>query len=119
MVELPDLADRYPAQLAGGQRQRDAKARALAIDPQLLLMDEPFSALDAQVRQSLRGEVRDLQRKAGVGAIMVTHDRAEACALADRIAVMDRGRIVQYDAPEVIRDNPANDAVRAMFAPVE
>ncbi|WBU57493.1 ABC transporter ATP-binding protein [Paracoccus sediminicola] len=119
MVELPDLADRYPAQLSGGQRQRVAMARALAIDPQLLLMDEPFSALDAQVRQSLRGEVRDLQRKAGVGAIMVTHDRAEACALADRIAVMDRGRIVQYDAPEVIRDNPANDAVRAMFAPVE
>ncbi|MFS4437440.1 ABC transporter ATP-binding protein [Paracoccaceae bacterium GXU_MW_L88] len=119
MVELPDLADRYPAQLSGGQRQRVAMARALAIDPQLLLMDEPFSALDAQVRHSLRDEVRALQRKAGVGAIMVTHDRSEACALADKIAVMDHGRIVQFDTPDVLRDAPASDAVRALFASAE
>ncbi|SDD64637.1 iron(III) transport system ATP-binding protein/sulfate transport system ATP-binding protein [Paracoccus isoporae] len=114
MVELPDLADRYPAQLSGGQRQRVAMARALAIDPQLLLMDEPFSALDAQVRQSLRGEVRALQKQAGVGAIMVTHDRAEAWALADRIAVMDHGRIVQFDTPDALRDDPATESVRSL-----
>lgn len=118
MVELPHLGDRYPAQLSGGQRQRVAMARALAIDPQLLLMDEPFSALDAQVRQSLRGEVRALQKKAGVGAIMVTHDRAEAWALADRIAVMDHGRIVQFDTPDALVEDPANDAVRSLVAGV-
>ncbi|EEX11758.1 sulfate/thiosulfate import ATP-binding protein CysA (Sulfate-transporting ATPase) [Citreicella sp. SE45] len=74
-------------------------ARALAIRPWLLLIDEPFSALDAQVRVSLRSEVRALQRKAGVGAIMVTHDRGEAEALADRIAIMDHGRILRIDRP--------------------
>ncbi|MAC79675.1 MAG: putative 2-aminoethylphosphonate ABC transporter ATP-binding protein [Rhodobacteraceae bacterium] len=102
MIELPDLGDRYPAQLSGGQRQRVAMARALAIRPRLLLMDEPFSALDAQVRVSLRGSVRELQRKAGVGAVMVTHDQAEARALADRIAIMDHGRIVKFDTPEAL-----------------
>lgn len=102
MIELPHLAHRYPAQLSGGQRQRVAMARALAIRPRLLLMDEPFSALDAQVRVSLRSSVRDLQRKAGVGAIMVTHDQSEARALADRIAVMDKGRIVTFDTPEAL-----------------
>ncbi|WP_010141608.1 ABC transporter ATP-binding protein [Oceanicola sp. S124] len=102
MIELPGLADRFPAQLSGGQRQRVAMARALAIRPRLLLMDEPFSALDAQVRVSLRSEVRALQRRAGVGAIMVTHDRAEADALADRIAIMDQGRIVTIETPEQV-----------------
>ena len=119
MVELPDLADRYPAQLSGGQRQRVAMARALAIRPRLLLMDEPFSALDTQVRHSLRDSVRELQRKAGVAAIMVTHDRGEAWALADRIAVMDHGRIVQFDQPEVLSERPANDAVRSLVAGLE
>ena len=114
MVELPHLADRFPAQLSGGQRQRVAMARALAIRPRLLLMDEPFSALDTQVRHSLRGEVRALQRKAGVAAIMVTHDRGEAWALADRIAVMDHGRIVQFDRPEALSENPASEAVRTL-----
>ncbi|MFV0333715.1 MAG: ATP-binding cassette domain-containing protein, partial [Tropicimonas sp.] len=103
---------RFPAQLSGGQRQRVAMARALAIGPRLLLMDEPFSALDAQVRESLRDSVRALQRKAGVGAIMVTHDRAEAWALADRIAVMEHGRIVQFDTPHTLRQQPASEAVR-------
>ncbi|MFV0244623.1 MAG: ABC transporter ATP-binding protein [Qingshengfaniella sp.] len=112
MIELPDLANRFPGQLSGGQRQRVAMARALAIRPRLLLMDEPFSALDAQVRESLRDSVRALQRKAGVGAIMVTHDRAEAWALADRIAVMEQGQIVQFDTPHRLRDQPASDAVR-------
>ena len=99
IFELPGLGDRSPAQLSGGQRQRVAMARALAIRPWLLLIDEPFSALDAQVRVSLRSEVRALQRKAGVGAIMVTHDRGEAEALADRIAIMDHGRILCIDRP--------------------
>lgn len=115
-IELPDLGDRYPAQLSGGQRQRVAMARALAIRPRLLLMDEPFSALDAQVRQSLRSSVRELQRQAGVGAIMVTHDRAEAWTLADRIAVMDHGRIVQFDSPEALLNNPATDSVRVLVS---
>lgn len=114
MIEMADLADRFPAQLSGGQRQRVAMARALAIEPRLLLMDEPFSALDAQVRQSLRESVRDLQRKAGVGAIMVTHDRAEAWALADRVAVMNEGHIVQFDRPEVLSSNPSSDFVRLL-----
>ncbi|TQS73588.1 ABC transporter ATP-binding protein [Rhodobacteraceae bacterium] len=116
MIELPDLADRYPAQLSGGQKQRVAMARALAIRPRLLLMDEPFSALDAQVRQSLRGSVRALQKQVGVGTVMVTHDRAEALDLADKIAVMDHGRIVQFDTPENLRANPATDSVRALLA---
>lgn len=119
MVELPELADRYPAQLSGGQRQRVAMARALAIRPRLLLMDEPFSALDTQVRHSLRGSVRELQRKAGVAAIMVTHDRGEAWALADRIAVMDQGRIAQFDRPEVLNERPANDSVRTLVEGLE
>ncbi|MDO5641484.1 MAG: ABC transporter ATP-binding protein [Paracoccus sp. (in: a-proteobacteria)] len=114
MIELPDLADRFPAQLSGGQRQRVAMARALAIRPRLLLMDEPFSALDTQVRHALRGSVRDIQRRAGVAAIMVTHDRGEAWALADRIAVMDQGRIVQFDRPETLRTRPATEAVRVL-----
>ncbi|WP_460275746.1 ABC transporter ATP-binding protein [Celeribacter sp. ULVN23_4] len=102
MIELPDLGGRYPAELSGGQRQRVAMARALAIKPRLLLMDEPFSALDAQVRVSLRSEVRALQRRAGVGAIMVTHDQSEAMALADRIATMDHGRIVSFETSKDI-----------------
>lgn len=116
MIGLPDLATRFPAELSGGQRQRVAMARALAIQPQLLLMDEPFSALDAQVRQSLRSSVRALQQKIGVGAIMVTHDQAEAWALADRVAVMDQGRIVQFDTPDALRSQPATESVRALLA---
>ena len=104
MIGLTDLGHRFPAQLSGGQRQRVAMARALAINPRLLLMDEPFSALDAQVRISLRGSVRALQQKIGVSAIMVTHDQAEAWALADRVAVMDHGRIVKFDTPEALRE---------------
>ncbi|MEM6460911.1 MAG: ABC transporter ATP-binding protein [Pseudomonadota bacterium] len=107
MIGLQDLAERYPAQLSGGQRQRVAMARALAIEPRLLLMDEPFSALDAHIRAGLRSQVREIQRKAGVGAIMVTHDQIEATALADRIAVMENGRIVQFSSPDDLRSGPA------------
>ncbi|GLP86842.1 ABC transporter ATP-binding protein [Tritonibacter mobilis] len=115
MIGLADLGDRFPQQLSGGQRQRVAMARALAINPQLLLMDEPFSALDAQVRRSLRSSVRALQQKVGVGAIMVTHDQAEAWDLADRVAVMDQGQIVQFDTPDALRNTPATGAVRDLL----
>ncbi|MFV0358518.1 ABC transporter ATP-binding protein [Tropicimonas sp.] len=111
LIEMPDLDDRYPAQLSGGQRQRVAMARALAIDPRLLLLDEPFSALDAKVRQSLRGSVRRLQKKVGVSAILVTHDQSEAWALADRVAVMNHGRIEQFDTPQALRSAPATSFV--------
>lgn len=107
MTRMEDLADRYPAQLSGGQRQRVATARALAIDPQLLLLDEPFSALDAKVRQSLRSSVRNLQKRVGVAAILVTHDQDEAWALADRVAVLNDGRIEQFDTPDHLRAAPA------------
>ncbi|PYE84496.1 ABC transporter ATP-binding protein [Pseudoroseicyclus aestuarii] len=112
MIEMPDLGDRYPAQLSGGQQQRVAMARALAIDPALLLLDEPFSALDAKVRHSLRGSVRDLQRRVGVAAILVTHDQAEAFEVADRIAVMNGGRIEQIGTPEELRAAPATPFVQ-------
>ena len=115
MIGLADLGDRFPQQLSGGQRQRVAMARALAINPQLLLMDEPFSALDAQVRRSLRSSVRALQQKVGVGAIMVTHDQAEAWDLADRVAVMDQGQIVQFDTSDALRNTPATGAVRDLL----
>ncbi|MEM1376831.1 MAG: ABC transporter ATP-binding protein, partial [Pseudomonadota bacterium] len=115
MIGLPDLADRFPAQLSGGQRQRVAMARTLAINPKVLLMDEPFSALDAHIRSGLREQVRDIQRKAGVAAIMVTHDKSEAVALADRIAVMDHGRIVQFDRPEKLKSSPSTLAVASLM----
>ncbi|MBV9978142.1 MAG: ABC transporter ATP-binding protein, partial [Hyphomicrobiales bacterium] len=88
MIKLPQLGDRYPYQLSGGQQQRVALARALAGSPQLLLLDEPLSALDAKIRASLRSEIRDLQRKLGITTIYVTHDQEEALAMSDRIVVM-------------------------------
>ena len=115
LIEMSDLGDRYPAQLSGGQQQRVAMARALAIDPRLLLLDEPFSALDAQVRQSLRSSVRDLQRKVGVAAIIVTHDQAEAFAIADRVAVMNDGAIEQIGSPDELRQNPDSPFVRSFL----
>jgi iron(III) transport system ATP-binding protein len=99
---------KYPAQLSGGQQQRVALARALAVSPALLLLDEPLSALDAKVRLRLRRELRDLQRRLGVTTIMVTHDQEEALTTADRIVVMNRGRIEQTGAPEEIYGAPAS-----------
>ncbi|WOI56240.1 ABC transporter ATP-binding protein [Palleronia sp. LCG004] len=116
LIEMSDLADRYPAQLSGGQQQRVAMARALAIRPKLLLLDEPFSALDAQVRRSLRGSVRELQRKVGVTAILVTHDQAEAFEIADRVAVMNGGRIEQIGTEADLTERPASDFVRDFLA---
>ncbi len=98
-VQLGHLADRFPRQMSGGQQQRVALARALVIEPQLLLLDEPLSNLDAKLREEMGVELRLLQRRVGVTTILVTHDQAEAMALCDRIAVMQAGRLVQVDAP--------------------
>ncbi len=99
LVGLPGEAKKYPSQISGGQQQRVALARALAISPGLLLLDEPLSALDARVRVYLRQEIRALQHRLGVTTIMVTHDQEEALTMADRIAVMEAGRIEQYGTP--------------------
>jgi sulfate transport system ATP-binding protein len=106
-VELEGFADRYPSQLSGGQRQRVALARALAIEPRLLLLDEPFGALDAQVRVNLRRWLREFHRSLGVTTLFVTHDQDEAMEMADRVVVMNRGRIEQIGTPEQIYRQPA------------
>lgn len=108
IAEIGHLAGRFPAELSGGQQQRVALARALALEPPLLLLDEPLSALDARIRESLRRELRRVVRQLGVTAIYVTHDQAEALEISDRIAVMDRGRLVQCDSPEGIYLRPAS-----------
>ncbi len=114
LVGLTDQADKFPAQLSGGQQQRVALARALAPNPSLLLLDEPLSALDARVRQRLRGEIRGIQKKLGVTTVMVTHDQEEALTMADRIVVMNEGRLVQFSPPEKVYAAPA-DAFVAGF----
>lgn len=106
LVGLPDQAKKYPAQLSGGQQQRIALARAIAIDPGLLLLDEPLSALDAKVRVHLRHEIKELQRKLGVTTIMVTHDQEEALSMADRIVVMNHGVIEQVGTPTEVYRHP-------------
>ena len=106
LVQLDWLADRYPSQLSGGQRQRIALARALAIEPSILLLDEPFGALDAKVRKELRTDLRRIHDHAGVTTVFVTHDQEEAFAVADLVAVMKDGRIEQYGAPADVRRNP-------------
>lgn len=108
LVQLGGLGDRYPAQLSGGQRQRIALARALAVEPQLLLLDEPFGALDAKVRKDLRRWLRTLHDSMGVTSVFVTHDQEEALELADRVVVMDYGRIEQIAEPRTVYDRPAN-----------
>jgi len=111
LVGLRGLDRKYPAQLSGGQQQRVALARAMALSPDLLLLDEPLSALDAKVRLMLRKEIRLLQRELGVTAIMVTHDQEEALTMADRILVMDRGRVAQIGSPSEIYERPATPFV--------
>jgi iron(III) transport system ATP-binding protein len=111
LVGLPDQGAKYPAQLSGGQQQRVALARALACSPSLLLLDEPLSALDARVRVRLRDEVRALQRRLGLTSIMVTHDQEEALAMADRIVVMNHGRVEQVGNPAEIYGRPGSDFV--------
>jgi iron(III) transport system ATP-binding protein len=111
LVRLEDYGDRYPAQLSGGEQQRVALARALAISPGLLLLDEPLSALDARVRANLRIEIARLQRRLGVTTVMVSHDQEEALTMADRVVVMERGRVVQVGSPEHIYHHPATPFV--------
>lgn len=111
LVQLSDFGRRYPAQLSGGQRQRVALARALAIEPRVLLLDEPFGALDAKVRQDLRRWLRDLHRELDVATVFVTHDQDEALDVADRIVVMNRGQIEQVATPDELLKNPATPFV--------
>src|SRR5215216_5696236 len=106
LVGLSGYEERYPAQLSGGQQQRVALARALVLEPKILLLDEPFSSLDAILRVRLREELRRIQRRLKITAIFVTHDQEEALTLADRIAVMSTGRVEQLDAPTNIYANP-------------
>ncbi|WP_434063721.1 ABC transporter ATP-binding protein [Paenalcaligenes faecalis] len=111
LVGLEDLATRFPHELSGGQQQRVALARALAPEPSLLLLDEPFSNLDVDTRERLAFEVREILQKTGLTAILVTHNQAEAFAIADRIGVMKDGRIVQWDTAYGLHNNPVNDFV--------
>jgi putative spermidine/putrescine transport system ATP-binding protein len=106
LIKLPALGTRYPYQLSGGQQQRVALARALSINPQVLLLDEPLSALDAKIRISLREEIRAVQRKLGITTIYVTHDQEEALSISDRIVVMNEGRIDQVGKPSDIYNRP-------------
>jgi putative spermidine/putrescine transport system ATP-binding protein len=106
LVGLAAFAARYPAQLSGGQQQRVALARALVIEPDLLLLDEPLSNLDAGLRAQMRGEIRALQRRLAITTVFVTHDQSEALAMSDRIAVMDRGRLVEVAQPRALCDAP-------------
>jgi len=111
LIQLEQLADRYPGQLSGGQRQRVALARALAVEPQVLLLDEPFGALDAKVRLELRRWLRRLHDEIHVTSVFVTHDQEEALEVADRIVVMNQGRIEQQGTPSEVYDRPATPFV--------
>lgn len=111
LVRLPRLGGRYPSQLSGGQRQRVALARALARQPRILLLDEPFGALDAKVRRELRAALREIHDQLGLTSIFVTHDQEEAFALADRVALLNEGRIEQFGAPDEIQRAPASEFV--------
>lgn len=115
-VGLAGLGARYPHELSGGQQQRAALARAMAPGPQVLLMDEPFASVDIVLRRKLRRDCRMLLRASGTTALLVTHDPAEALDVADRIAVMEGGRIVQFGTPEDLHDAPASAAVGAIFS---
>jgi sulfate/thiosulfate transport system ATP-binding protein len=117
LVRIAHVADRYPSQLSGGQRQRMALARALAIQPRVLLLDEPFGALDAQVRQQLRAWLRDLHKKIAVTTILVTHDQEEAMEIADRLAIINDGRLEQVGSPSEIYDHPVNEFVLGFLGP--
>jgi sulfate transport system ATP-binding protein len=115
LTRIEGLADRYPAQLSGGQRQRVAVARALAVEPRLLLLDEPFGALDTQVRKALRGELRRIHDATGVTTLLITHDQEEAMALADRVVVVNHGRVEQIGSPSRLDAAPASAFVFAFL----
>jgi sulfate transport system ATP-binding protein len=117
LVQLEGFADRYPSQLSGGQRQRMALARALAVQPRVLLLDEPFGALDARVRKELRVWLRRLHEDVPVTTVLVTHDQEEAMDVADRVAVMNEGRIEQTGKPRDLYEHPANEFVMSFVGP--
>jgi sulfate transport system ATP-binding protein len=118
LVQLSRLGKRYPAQLSGGQRQRMGLARALAVDPKVLLLDEPFGALDARVRKELREWLRRLHDETHTTTVIVTHDQEEAMDVADRVVVMNGGRIEQIAPPRELYDHPANEFVMSFVGPV-
>jgi len=117
LVQLEDLGKRFPAQLSGGQRQRVALARALAIEPRMLLLDEPFGALDAQVRRELRRWLREVHDRAGVTTVFVTHDQEEALDLADRVAILKDGELRQLGTPNEVYESPADPFVYDFLGP--
>jgi sulfate transport system ATP-binding protein len=118
LVHLEQFADRLPSQLSGGQRQRMALARALAVEPEVMLLDEPFGALDAKVRKELRDWLRRLHDEVHVTTVFVTHDQEEAMEVADEIVVINEGRIEQVGTPDELYDRPANDFVMRFLGPV-
>lgn len=118
LVQLTGLGDRYPSQLSGGQRQRVALARALAVQPQVLLLDEPFGALDAKVRKDLRAWLRKLHDEVHVTTVFVTHDQEEAMEVSDEIVVMNKGKVEQVGTPAQIYDHPATAFVMSFIGPV-
>jgi sulfate transport system ATP-binding protein len=118
LVQLQGLGKRYPAQLSGGQRQRMALARALAVEPEVLLLDEPFGALDARVRKELRAWLRRLHDEVHVTTVFVTHDQEEAMDVADQIVLMNRGRVEQVGGPRELYEEPANEFVMTFVGPV-
>ena len=118
LVHIEKFADRLPSELSGGQRQRMALARALAVEPEVLLLDEPFGALDAQVRKELRAWLRRLHDEVHVTTVFVTHDQEEAMEVADTIALISTGRLEQVGTPDELYDHPANDFVMSFLGPV-
>jgi sulfate transport system ATP-binding protein len=118
LVQLKGLGDRYPSQLSGGQRQRVALARALAVQPKVLLLDEPFGALDAKVRKELRSWLHNLHKEVNITTVFVTHDQEEAMEVADEIVVMNKGRVEQVGTPAEIYDKPASAFVMSFIGPV-
>ncbi|MDN3722052.1 ABC transporter ATP-binding protein [Roseibium salinum] len=111
LVQLPDVGGRYPKQLSGGQQQRIALARAIVIEPDVLLLDEPLSALDANLREDMRVELKRIQHRIGITTVFVTHDQSEALAMSDQVVVMSNGRVEQVGTPEEVYNTPASEFV--------
>lgn len=116
MVQLEGYENRYPRQMSGGQQQRIAMARALVFEPSIMLLDEPLSNLDAQLREEMRFEFTELQKKLGITAIYVTHDQAEALVISDKILILDQGKIIQFGTPKEIYSNPKNKFIAGFIA---